>query len=374
LPNFLTVREAAVAPGDFARFYRAGRIRDDARIIWQALEDHGPLATLELRNACRMDTKAGNKRFKRAILDLQCLLVAVHFGAEQETKCWASGRHELTYRAFPKQNEIARRISVAEAQRNIAGKLLEQQPGIRPLQIARIFGWLKAEAVVACQAAGQTGSKESSGTHRTARSKVKLILASASPRRAEVLRDAGFEFEVQPAKVDESRLPDEAVEAYVLRVATAKADAIAQANLSNGTPAIVIAADTVVLAGREILPKPKDAEDARRMLRLLSASTHEVVTGLFVIRAYDGISFTHVERTRVEFTRLSETDIDSYIQTKEPFDKAGAYGIQGVGGRFVRRIDGCYFNVMGLPLSRLWEILRQMRWDDLNAMLSAAAK
>jgi len=203
---------------------------------------------------------------------------------------------------------------------------------------------------------------------------VKLILASASPRRAEVLRDAGFEFEIQPANVDESRLPDETAEAYVRRVATAKADAIAQANLSDGTPAIVIAADTVVLAGQEMLPKPKDADDARRMLRLLSASTHEVVTGLFVIRAYDGISFTHVERTRVEFNRLSETDIDSYIQTKEPFDKAGAYGIQGVGGRFVRRIDGCYFNVMGLPLSRLWEILRQMRWDDLNAMLSAAAK
>ena len=203
---------------------------------------------------------------------------------------------------------------------------------------------------------------------------MKLILASASPRRAEVLRDAGFEFEIQPANVDESRLPNEAVEAYVRRVATAKADVIAQANLSDGTPAIVIAADTVVLAGQEILPKPKDAEDARRMLRLLSASTHEVLTGLFVIRAYDGISFTHVERTRVEFTRLSETDIDSYIQTKEPFDKAGAYGIQGVGGRFVRRIGGCYFNVMGLPLSRLWEILRQMRWDDLNAMLSAAAK
>ena len=203
---------------------------------------------------------------------------------------------------------------------------------------------------------------------------MKLILASASPRRAEVLRDAGFEFEIQPANVDESRLPDETAEAYVRRVATAKADAIAQANLSDGTPAIVIAADTVVLAGQEMLPKPKDADDARRMLRLLSASTHEVVTGLFVIRAYDGISFTHIERTRVEFNRLSETDIDSYIQTKEPFDKAGAYGIQGVGGRFVRRIDGCYFNVMGLPLSRLWEILRQMRWDDLNAMLSAAAK
>jgi septum formation protein len=203
---------------------------------------------------------------------------------------------------------------------------------------------------------------------------VKLILASASPRRAEILRDAGFDFEIQPANANESRLPGENAEAYVRRVSTAKANAVAQANLRDGTPAIVIAADTVVLAGQEILPKPKDAEDARRMLRLLSAATHEVLTGLLVIRAYDGISFTHVERTRVEFTRLSETDIDFYIQTQEPFDKAGAYGIQGIGGRFVRRIDGCYFNVMGLPLSRLWEILRQMRWDDLNAMSSSAAK
>jgi septum formation protein len=203
---------------------------------------------------------------------------------------------------------------------------------------------------------------------------VKLILASASPRRAEVLRDAGFDFEIQPANVDESRLPAENAEAYVRRVSAAKANAVAQANLRDGTPAIVIAADTIVLAGQQILPKPRDAEDARRMLRLLSAATHEVLTGLFVIRAYDGISFAHVERTRVEFTRLSDTDIDSYIQSREPFDKAGAYGIQGIGGRFVRRIEGCYFNVMGLPLSRLWEILRQMRWDDLNVLSSSAPK
>lgn len=195
---------------------------------------------------------------------------------------------------------------------------------------------------------------------------MKLILASASPRRAEVLRDAGFEFSVQPANIDESLVAGEDAEAYVQRIAEAKAQAVAQFNLREGTPAIVIAADTVVLAGRQILPKPKDAEDARRMLRLLSAIKHDVLTGLFVIRAYDGISFAHLERTRVEFNRLSETDIDAYIQTKEPFDKAGAYGIQGIGGRFVRRIEGCYFNVMGLPLSRLWEILRQMRWDDLN--------
>jgi septum formation protein len=200
---------------------------------------------------------------------------------------------------------------------------------------------------------------------------VKLILASSSPRRAQILLEAGFDFTIQPANVDESLAPGEAVEAYVARIAQAKAHAVAGRALADGTPAIVIAADTVVLAGKQILPKPKDADDARRMLRLLNATTHEVLTGLFVIRAYDGISFAHLERTRVEFTRISDIDIDAYIQTKEPFDKAGAYGIQGIGGRFVRKVDGCYFNVMGLPLSRLWEILRQMRWDDLNLMIAA---
>ena len=200
---------------------------------------------------------------------------------------------------------------------------------------------------------------------------MKLILASSSPRRAQILRDAGFDFTIQPANVDESLDPGEAVEAYVARIAQAKAHAVAGRALADGTPAIVIAADTVVLAGKQILPKPKDADDARRMLRLLNATMHEVLTGLFVIRAYDGISFAHLERTRVEFTRISDIDIDAYIQTKEPFDKAGAYGIQGIGGRFVRKVDGCYFNVMGLPLSRLWEILRQMRWEDLNLMIAA---
>ena len=200
---------------------------------------------------------------------------------------------------------------------------------------------------------------------------MKLVLASSSPRRAQILRDAGFDFTIQPANVDESLAPGEAVEAYVARIAQAKAHAVAGRALADGTPAIVIAADTVVLAGKQILPKPKDAEDARRMLRLLNATTHEVLTGLFVIRAYDGISFAHLERTRVEFIRISDIDIDAYIQTKEPFDKAGAYGIQGIGGRFVRKVDGCYFNVMGLPLSRLWEILRQMRWEDLNTMVAA---
>jgi len=159
LPNFLAMHQVVVGPGDHARFYRAGRIREDARIVWEALEEHGAMATLELRNACRMDTKAGNKRFKRAILDLQALLIVVHFGAEQETKSWASGRYELTYRVFPKQNEAAQKISVPQAQRNIAAKLLEWQPDAQPVRIARLFGWLKSEADVACQAV-QAGSNK----------------------------------------------------------------------------------------------------------------------------------------------------------------------------------------------------------------------
>jgi hypothetical protein len=171
LPNFLATRETAVGPGDSDRFYRAGRIRDDARIVWEALEEHGAMATLELRNASRMDTKAGNKRFKRAIVDLQRLLIVVHFGAEQETKSWASGRYELTYRVFLKQNELARQIPVADAQRNIAAKLFRWQPDAAPIHVARIFGWLKSEADVACQTARQTGLKESSSIHRIARSK-----------------------------------------------------------------------------------------------------------------------------------------------------------------------------------------------------------
>jgi hypothetical protein len=153
LTNFIAMRQPVAGPGDHADFYRAGRIREDARIVWEALEEHGAMATLELRNACRMDTKAGNKRFKRAILDLQSLLIVVHFGAEQETKSWASGRFELTYRVFPKQNEAAKNLPVARAQENIAAKLLEWRPDAAPVQIARLFGWLKSEADLACQAA-----------------------------------------------------------------------------------------------------------------------------------------------------------------------------------------------------------------------------
>jgi winged helix DNA-binding protein len=160
LPHFLAMRETAVAPDDHARFYSEGRIRDDARVIWQALEQHGPLATLELRNACKMDTKAGNIRFKRAILDLQCLLLVSHFGAEQETAAWASGRYELTCRAFPKETAAAKAIAPEEARAKLAGKFLEHHPAAAPKDVARLFGWSKDEALTA-HGAAKLGKQDS---------------------------------------------------------------------------------------------------------------------------------------------------------------------------------------------------------------------
>jgi len=188
--------------------------------------------------------------------------------------------------------------------------------------------------------------------------KIKLILASASPRRAEILRNAGLAFDVVPADVDETLLPNERAEDYVRRLAEEKGR-IAMEGLGRDTPpAILIGADTTVVAGGQILGKPTEEEDARRMLRLLSGRTHNVLTGLSVLRSPDGGSASCVETTLVTFADLSEREIESYVASGEPFDKAGAYGIQGIGGRYVTRIEGCYFNVMGLPLSRLWSMLR----------------
>jgi septum formation protein len=193
---------------------------------------------------------------------------------------------------------------------------------------------------------------------------MKLILASSSPRRAEALRNAGFVFEIRPADVDETRQPQEAAEDYVRRVAQVKARAITEPARVAGERAIVIAADTIVLAEGEILGKPKDVADARRMLRLLSGRTHEVLTALLVINIPAAKEVLHVEKTRVEFLKMSEEEIENYIQTGEPFDKAGAYGIQGIAGRFATRIEGCYFNVLGLPLSRLWTTLQALGWKE----------
>ncbi|HKN62101.1 MAG TPA: Maf family protein [Candidatus Acidoferrales bacterium] len=194
-----------------------------------------------------------------------------------------------------------------------------------------------------------------------------MILASKSPRRAEILRNAGIVFEVQMAHVNEARRPRESAHSYVRRLAAAKVRAVAEHAKRKKQHAIVIGADTVVLAQGKVLGKPADVKEARRMLRLLSGRTHRVLTGVAMVSLPSGKEVHHVEATRVKFLKISGADIDDYIATGEPFDKAGAYGIQGIGGRFVASIDGCYFNVMGLPLARVWGMLRDLGYANASA-------
>lgn len=190
---------------------------------------------------------------------------------------------------------------------------------------------------------------------------MKLILASASPRRAEILKNAGFDFEVIPAHVDESRAPREDASSYVQRLAEAKARAVANQLSSNRTQAgcVIVAGDTIVVIDGDILGKPNSSEEARAMLRRLSGRWHEVFTGLAVLPANREEARVAMEKTRVEFARISDNEVEEYIRTGEPFDKAGAYAIQGRAGKFILRVEGCYFNVMGLPLARLYAILRE---------------
>jgi len=192
---------------------------------------------------------------------------------------------------------------------------------------------------------------------------MKIILASSSPRRVEILRHAGIAFEAMPSDVDESLLPRESAPHCVRRLALAKARHAAEILALKGRAAIIIGADTVVVAKGKILGKPGDFPAARRMLRLLSGRTHSVLTGLAVLRIPEGDEKVVVEKTSVRFAKLSEKEIDSYLMTGEPYHKAGAYAIQGIAGRFVTRIDGCYFNVVGLPLARLYRLLRELGWD-----------
>jgi len=180
----------------------------------------------------------------------------------------------------------------------------------------------------------------------------RLILASASPRRRELLAQAGFTFDVIFAGVSEGRQPGEDPIRYVTRLAREKAEAaIHQHGLHAGD--LVLGADTIVVVNDEVLEKPQDAADAARMLRLLSGRTHQVVTGVCLARGLDENAERQVaaEITFVRFATLSEREIEDYIATGEPMDKAGAYAIQGRAARWVPRINGCYFNVVGLPLA-----------------------
>jgi len=190
---------------------------------------------------------------------------------------------------------------------------------------------------------------------------MKLVLASASPRRAEILRSANIPFTVLSSAVDETPLPGETASDLVRRLAAAKADLVAARAVG---PAIVIAADTVVALEGAILGKPRTSEDARQMLEKLSGRTHSVITGVALIRLPDVERREFVEQTQVHFTSLSNEEIVQYLSSGEPFDKAGSYAIQGIGGRFIPRIDGCYFNVVGLPLARLYRELETLGWSD----------
>ncbi len=184
-----------------------------------------------------------------------------------------------------------------------------------------------------------------------------LHLASRSPRRARLLEMLGVRFDVlQPAEDGGDRGPDEAPDAYAIRQAERKALSAA-AEAKRG---IVIGADTVVYLDGEVLEKPADGEQARAFLRRLAGREHEVFTGLALVRAQGESRVSGVERSRVRMSALDEETIAAYVATGEPLDKAGAYGIQGVGGMLVAAIDGCYFNVMGLPLARLRALIRAL--------------
>ena len=177
-----------------------------------------------------------------------------------------------------------------------------------------------------------------------------LVLASQSPRRSEILRQAGIPFLVRASPVDETPLAGERPEDYVLRLAEMKARAVTAA-----PGEVVLGADTTVVIGGEMLAKPADQDDARRMLSLLSGRCHEVITGICLLRGSESIGRWAV--TQVWFARMTEREIDDYVASGEPMDKAGAYAIQGLAAKFVERIDGCYFNVMGLPVAMVYRYL-----------------
>ena len=183
-----------------------------------------------------------------------------------------------------------------------------------------------------------------------------LILASASPRRRELLAQAGYLFEVQASSVDESRRSGEDAIRFATRLAREKAQEVFALRQSSGAPTLVLGADTVVVCDGEILGKPVDAADATRMLLLLSGRTHHVVTGVAVVAGAQVVEVA-AEVTQVTVRTLSPQEIAAYVAGGEPMDKAGAYAIQGYAARWIPRISGCYFNVVGLPLALVASLL-----------------
>ncbi len=183
-----------------------------------------------------------------------------------------------------------------------------------------------------------------------------LILASESPRRAELLRQVAIPFRIVPPAVSEELSGKPSPQEMVALLALRKARAVSD-QLPDG---YILGADTVVLHGETVLGKPIDSEDAARMLRLLSGGRHSVLTGLALVNAANGYLLERLSLTQVWIKALADDEIKAYIATGEPFDKAGAYGIQGKGALLVEKIEGCYFNVVGLPLSLLNEMIAEM--------------
>ncbi len=194
---------------------------------------------------------------------------------------------------------------------------------------------------------------------------MRFILASNSPRRQELLRNAGFEFEVHSCPLAEPT-PERGVDPAQFTRAAAQSKALCiAAEVSPGT--LVLGADTVVVLNSLILGKPAGPHDATRMLRLLSGQTHQVITGVCLARAPDKVEALVHEVTFVTFRELDEAEIDDYVRSREPYDKAGAYAIQGFASRFVTRISGCYFNVVGLPVALVAEILKPFMKEGVRS-------
>jgi septum formation protein len=191
---------------------------------------------------------------------------------------------------------------------------------------------------------------------------VKFILASSSPRRRELLASIGLDFEVVPSHVPEVHQEGEAPEEYVARLSRDKATAVAREHSSQW----VIAADTTVLLGEELLEKPLDTNDAERMLATIAGKTHVVYTGVTLEHGERGYSETRVAESEVRMLPLSRSDIEWYVRTGEPLDKAGAYAVQGIGAMFIDSIHGSYTNVVGLPLATLFQMLRRAGIDPLS--------
>ncbi len=180
-----------------------------------------------------------------------------------------------------------------------------------------------------------------------------LVLASQSPRRREILARAGIEFVVKPAAVSEAAGADEDPREHVMRLARTKAEMVPAA-----PDQVVLGADTVVVVDGHILGKPENSEDATRMLRSLSGRVHRVITGICL--RTPACSVVDVESTLVQFALLTDEEIAAYVRSGEPMDKAGAYGIQGRAAKFIERIEGCYFNVMGLPVALVYRRLKEL--------------